>query len=1177
MTIKVALEHRTSYSFDRPTKIYPHVVRLRPAPHSRTPIEAYSLKVEPGEHFLNWQQDAFSNYLARLVFPEPSTTLSITVSLVADLTAINPFDFFIEDWAEHYGFEYPEELRRDLEIFLRPVGVTEGEFAGAPVHPEVAAFAARHKPIGKTRVIDFLVALNTAVREAVGYTVRLEAGVQTPEYTLESAIGSCRDSAWLLVALLRELGLAARFVSGYLVQLTSDIKSLDGPSGPDADFTDLHAWTEVYLPGAGWVGMDPTSGLFAGEGHIPLAATPHPVGAAPITGATGPCHATLDFSNTVTRFHEDPRVTLPYTPEQWDRVVELGAAVDERMERNDVRLTMGGEPTFVSIDNQTAPEWNTAADGPHKRLLASRLAERLKEAYAPQGLIQRSQGKWYPGEPLPRWQMEIMWRADGKPIWRNPELLADPWSTPEQCAAAIEIETYGANPDGTVGEDPARAERAQKLLAAFAANLGLPAEQVMPAYEDPLVRMRELATMPPGDPGDDPTLPTARTFTQAEFDVDLETLEDGDEEELAPEKDSVARRRSLLARLDAAVNDPSAHVLPLSRSEDRTAWQSAVWSLRRGRVVLTPGTSPAGLRLPLNSLSWGPAPTMFEADPTAPHEALPADPAEALGHTVRAVDPSEFLPRTALVAEVRDGVSYVFMPPTSTAEEFLALVELVEGAAAATATPVVIEGYGPPSDPRLTSLSVTPDPGVIEVNIQPTASFAEQSELLESLYDHARHVRLGTESFDLDGSHGGTGGGNHITLGGTTPADSPMLRRPDLLASMLTYWQRHPSLSYLFSGRFIGTTSQAPRVDEGRESALYELEIALAEIDRLSATVADPRGTGPKGAHSADDPESNAPNPWVTDRALRHLLTDITGNTHRAEFCIDKLYSPDSVRGRLGLLELRAFEMPPHHRMAMVQSLLVRSLVSWFWEKPYRARLIRHGGDLHGKHLLPHYVIEDIALVAEELREAGYPFETAWLDPFTEFRFPRLGTVQIRDQEVELRGAIEPWNTLGEESTGTGTARYVDSSVERVQVRVLGGEDDRYLLTCNGFPIPLRSTGRTGERVAGIRFRAWQPPSALHPSISIDTPLTFDLVDTVNGRSVGGATYHVVHPGGRAYDRPPVNAVEAESRRNGRFEASGHTTGAVDVGLLRERQARQAIDFGVPGILDLRRARTVLR
>ena len=1079
MTIKVALEHRTSYAFDRPTKIYPHVVRLRPAPHSRTPIEAYSLRVEPGEHFLNWQQDAFSNYLARLVFPEPSTSLSITVSLVADLTSINPFDFFIEEWAEHYGFSYPDELRGDLEIFLRPVGVAEGEFAGAPVHPSIAAFAAEHRPVGKVRIIDFLVALNQAVRDAVGYTVRLESGVQTPEFTLSSAIGSCRDSAWLLVALLRELGLAARFVSGYLVQLTSDVKSLDGPSGPDADFTDLHAWTEVYLPGAGWVGMDPTSGLFAGEGHIPLAATPNPVGAAPITGSTGPCHATLDFANTVTRFHEDPRVTLPYTPDQWDRVVALGAKVDGLMERRDVRLTMGGEPTFVSIDNQTDAEWTTAADGPHKRLLASRLAERLRRSYAPTGLVQRSQGKWYPGEPLPRWQIALFWRADGEPIWRRPELLADPWESAEDCEAGIAVETSGPDPAET--GDPAPA---QKLLTSFAESLGLPVDQVMAAFEDPLVRMGELAALPPGRPSADPTVQTARAAALAAV-----AAEAGDEDLDLP-ADSSAAREALLARLDAAVTEPTAYVLPLSRSEDGTAWQSARWTMRRGRLVLTPGTSPAGLRLPLNSLSWGPAPTFFEADPSARPDDLPDDPARALGHRVVPADPEEFLPRTALVAEVRGGRLHVFMPPTSELEEFLAMVGLVEDAAAAIDTPVVVEGYGPPADGRITSLTVTPDPGVIEVNIQPTSSFAEQSELLESLYDHARHVRLGTESFDLDGSHGGTGGGNHITLGGTTPADSPMLRRPDLLVSMLTYWQRHPSLSYLFSGKFVGTTSQAPRADEGRESALYEMEIAFAEIDRLSAK-------GEFGG-TAEAP----PNPWVTDRALRHLLTDITGNTHRAEFCIDKLYSPDSARGRLGLLELRAFEMPPHHRMAMVQSLLVRCLVSWFWENPYRARLIRHGADLHGKHLLPHYVIADVAAVAEELREAGYPFDTAWLDPFTEFRFPRLGTVQIRDQEVELRGAIEPWNTLGEESTGTGTARYVDSSIERVQVRVLGGEDDRYLLTCNGHPIPLRATGRTGERVAGIRFRAWQPPSALHPTISIDTPLTFDLVDTVNSLSL---------------------------------------------------------------------------
>lgn len=1145
MTIKVALEHRTSYAFDRPVQIFPHVVRLRPAPHSRTPIEAYSLTVEPAEHFLNWQQDAFSNYLARLVFPEPATSLSITVSLLADLTSINPFDFFIEDWAETYGFTYPDDLARDLEAYLRPVGVADGEFAGAPVHPAIAEFAAAHRPTRPIAIIDFLVGLNQAVQQAVGYTVRLEQGVQSPEYTLSSGIGSCRDSAWLLVAVLRELGLAARFVSGYLVQLTSDIRSLDGPSGPDADFTDLHAWTEVYLPGAGWVGMDPTSGLFAGEGHIPLAATPSPGAAAPITGATGPCHATLDFSNTVSRFHEDPRVTLPYNPAQWSRIEELGARLDAKMAAADVRLTMGGEPTFVSVDNRTDPEWTTAADGPHKRHLASELAGRLHRDYAPAGLVQRSQGKWYPGEPLPRWQIAIMWRTDGAPIWNHPELLADPWDSTAAAVASTAIETAGPVPSA------AGADTAGKFLRAFASRLGLPSSQVLPAFEDPLVGMRKLAALPPGDGAT-----AAPTGIEP---VDIEPVD------IEPADDSPDTRSELLARLDAAVEYPTAFVLPLSRSEDETAWQSARWVTRRSRLVLAEGTSPAGLRLPLSSLSWGPAPLAYLADPTAPHDALPDKPSDELGYTVAEIDPDQLVPRTAIVAEQRGEHLFVFLPPTATLEEFLALVEMVAAAAQTTGTAVVVEGYGPPADPRLTTLTVTPDPGVIEVNIQPTSGFVEQSALLESLYDHARHARLGTETFDLDGGHGGTGGGNHITLGGATPSDSPLLRRPDLLVSMLTYWQRHPSLSYLFSGKFVGTTSQAPRADEGRESALYELEIAFAEIERLA--------TEGRGASPADAP----PPPWIADRALRHLLTDITGNTHRAEFCIDKLYSPDSPRGRLGLLELRGFEMPPHHRMAMVQSLLVRSLVLWFWEHPYRARLIRHGGDLHGKYLLPHYVIADIGLVAEELRDAGYRFDAAWLDPFTEFRFPRLGTVSIRDQEIELRGAIEPWNTLGEESTATGTARYVDSSIERVQVRVTGGDDERYVLTCNGFPVPLANTGRSGERVAGIRFRAWCPPSALHPSISIDTPLTFDLVDTVNGRSVGGATYHVVHPGGRAYERPPVNAVEAQSRRNGRFEATGHTSGTLDIGLLRERRARAAIDAGVPAILDLRRARTVLR
>lgn len=1104
MSIKVALEHRTSYTFDRLVGVFPHVVRLRPAPHSRTPIEAYSLRIEPADHFINWQQDAFGNFLARLVFPNPMQQLTITVGLIADLKVINPFDFFIEDWAETWppaaGLIYPKALADDLKSYLRPVDEeSEGSGPGELTRAWVANFSV---PEG-TRTIDFLVALNHAVNADVAYSLRMEPGVQTPDFTLRTGVGSCRDSAWLLVSILRQFGLAARFVSGYLVQLASDVKALDGPSGPAADFTDLHAWTEVYIPGAGWIGLDPTSGLFAGEGHIPLAATPHPSGAAPITGSTGPCATTLEFSNTVTRIHEDPRVTLPYTDTAWETICSVGRRVDEQLAAGDVRLTVGGEPTFVSVDNQVDEEWTTAADGPHKRQRASELAARLKSAWAPQGLVHRGQGRWYPGEPLPRWQIGLYWRTDGVPLWLDEELLADPWA-PEPAGPEADSET------------------AYEVLAAIAEGLGLPLSQVRPAFEDPLARLAAKVRLPEGD-----------------------AVKSGDD--LAA--DDAAARAALLAHLDETTTGPAAFVLPLHRRDDDHGWASLNWQLRRGRVVLLEGDSPAGLRLPLNSISWkAPRPT-FDVDPTAVQDALSTESTSA-----DTVD-SETAPPTALVAEARDGLLYIFLPPTEALEHFVDLIARVEAAAAKAHSRVVVEGYGPPPDPRLQSTTITPDPGVIEVNIAPTASFDEQRQQLETLYEQARLARLSTESFDIDGSHGGTGGGNHITLGGVTPADSPLLRRPDLLVSLLTYWQRHPSLSYLFAGRFVGTTSQAPRVDEGRADALYELEIAFAEISRLSA--------------------GGAAKPWVTDRALRHLLTDVTGNTHRAEFCIDKLYSPDSPRGRLGLLELRGFEMPPHLRMAMVQSLLVRSLVAWFWDEPLRAPLIRHGTNLHGRYLLPHFLIHDIADVAADLRAHGIAFETSWLDPFTEFRFPRIGTAVFDGVEIELRGAIEPWNTLGEEATATGTARYVDSSVERLQIRIIGADRHRYVVTCNGYPVPLVATDNPDIHVGGVRYKAWQPPSALHPTITVDVPLRFELIDLTSGTSRGGCTYHVSHPGGLAYEEPPVNAVTAEARRARRFEATGFTAGKLDLSGLREKQARIFTDVGAPGILDLRRVRTV--
>ena len=794
MSIKVALEHRTSYTFDRLVQVYPHIVRLRPAPHSRTPIDAYSLRIEPAEHFINWQQDALGNFLARLVFPSPMRQLTITVGLIADLKVINPFDFFIEDWAETWpgapGLIYPKALADDLKPYLRPVDEAgEGSGPGELVQAWVRNFSV---PDG-TRTIDFLVALNHAVNADVGYSLRMEPGVQTPDFTLRTGIGSCRDSAWLLVSILRQLGLAARFVSGYLVQLASDIEALDGPSGPAADFTDLHAWTEVYIPGAGWIGLDPTSGLFASEGHIPLAATPNPATAAPISGGTGPCESVLEFSNTVTRVHEDPRVTLPYTDKAWQTICAVGQRVDEQLAAADVRLTVGGEPTFVSVDNQVDEEWTTAADGPHKRERASDLAARLKAVWAPQGLIHRGQGRWYPGEPLPRWQIALYWRTDGRPLWTDDALLADPWKR-----------------DGKPPTLPAGDDAAYRVLAEVAEGLGLPLSQVRPAYEDPLSRLAASVRMPDGDP--------------------VESSDD-----LAPEtgKDTAAGRAALLARLDESTTSPAAFVLPLHRRDDDLGWASADWRLRRGHIALLEGDSPAGLRLPLDSISWEPPRASFEVDPTTVVDALPAEP-----DTEDAVlDDDETAPTTAMVAEVRDGLLYIFMPPTEALEHFVDLIARLEIAAAKGGCPVVIEGYGPPPDPRLQSTTITPDPGVIEVNVAPTASFAEQTQLLETL---VRTGPVGPACLPSRSTSTAPTAAPAVATtsrsAASTPADSPLLRRPDLLVSLLTYWQRHPSLSYLFAGRFVGTTSQAPRVDEGRPEALYELEIAFAEIARLTSS-----------------------------------------------------------------------------------------------------------------------------------------------------------------------------------------------------------------------------------------------------------------------------------------------------------------------------------------------------
>jgi uncharacterized protein (DUF2126 family)/transglutaminase-like putative cysteine protease len=1107
VSIHVALNHVMHYRYDRLVQLGPQIIRLRPAPHCRSRILSYSLNIKPAEHFINWQQDPQSNYLARVVFPKPTQDLRVEVDLTAEMAVQNPFDFFLEPYAQRIPFKYGAAEERELSPFL----IT------CPLTPLFATYLARVSREPRA-TIDFLVELNRRLAADVRYVIRMEPGVQLPEDTLEKQSGSCRDSAELLVQLLRHLGIAARFVSGYLIQLVADTSPTDGPAGPSHDFTDLHAWCEVYLPGAGWIGLDPTSGLLTGEGHIPLCCAPDPLSAAPLSGAVGGCETTFEYAMRVERVWQAPRVTKPYSPAQWSAIDSLGRRIDEELRANDVRLTMGGEPTFVSSEAASAPEWNTEALGENKRRLAATLFRKLKARYAPFGLSHFGQGKWYPGEQLPRWSLNCFWRKDGEAIWNDAALIADETS-PEADALA----------------------NAPRLLRAVADRLGLAAEYVFPAYEDAFYYLSREAKLP----------------------SNVDPLNS----KLA---DPLERAR--LARiLEGELGDPVGYVLPIARPIDGASWQSGRWFLRRERCYLIPGDSPIGYRLPLDSLpavSPSDFPHVYPPDPTqdfgvlAPREELlekrkagaaavkkPAAPAAtekpaAPAATEKPAAPAAVI-RTSMCAQARDGVLYVFMPPARSLEDYLQIVAAVEASASALGQPVVLEGYEPPQDPRLANFKVTPDPGVIEVNVQPSASWDELAARTSDLYDMAGQCGLRAEKFMMDGRHVGTGGGNHLVMGGATPQDSPFLRRPDLLRSLISYWHNHPSLSYLFSGLFIGPTSQAPRVDEARNDSLYELEVAFKQFPQVGAEVA----------------------PWLVDRLLRNLLIDVTGNTHRAEFCIDKLYSPDTSSGRLGLLEMRAFEMPPHAHMSLVQQLLLRSLVARFWREPYAPqRLTRWGTQLHDRFLLPHFIREDFSDVIEEQKRAGFDMSIEWFAPHFEFRFPKLGDIVVRGALLELRQALEPWHVMGEEGTPGGTVRYVDSSLDRVEVKVSGLAPDRYVVTCNGHAISMRPTGVEGRFVAGVRYRAWQPWSALHPTIGVHSPLTFDIVDTWMKRSEGGCRYHVVHPGGRSHESFPVNAFEAESRRLARFFRIGHTPGEMNV-----EPAAPGEEF--PFTLDLRNHR----
>ncbi len=1053
--LRILLQHQSVYRYATPAALGPHQIRLRPASHVRARVEHYSLKV-PDTALVRWQQDPFGNHVAHLSFRKGTRldAMEVLVELAVDIRPVNPFDFFLDDRCEQVPFAYPAELTHDLAPFLDRA---DPAYATGPRFEALLASLPAGGP-----TVDFVVAVNQAVNQAVRYVIREEAGLWTPEETLAQGRGSCRDQAVLLIALFRARGLAARFASGYLLQLADEGMLPDEPKGVTRDVADLHAWCEVFLPGGGWIGLDSTSGLFAGEGHIALASVAHPALAAPLEGTSDQPATEVSFSLKVGRLGHEVRPTAPFPEAAWGALLAGADLADAALAEAGLALTSGGEPTLNARDHADLPEWNGEALGPTKWTLGLRLAAELRSRLLPGAAVLSRPGKWYPGESLPRWALELIGRADGAVVWEDLSLPAGPVSLAS----------------------------ARTFAGAVAAALGLPPSAPTAAFEDPWRLLQDEANLP--------------------VDVDplKAKLSDGEE------------RRRLARLLGGDPTQPVGYALPLARTGD--GWRTERWRLRREHLFLVPGDSPMGLRLPLAALG-GPA-EVLPVEPALPRPD-PRRAEEEEAQAKRMLAAARAAPatiRTALCVERRDGTLFVFLPPTATAEEFLALVGAVDAARRATGLEVQLEGYPPPSSPLLSRLAVTPDPGVLEVNLPPMNSGRSHAAILDTVFEAGLHAGLHSEKWLLDGRLAGSGGGHHVTVGGPTPLTSPLVQRPDLVASLVTFAQHHPSLSYLFSGLFVGPTSQAPRVDEARLETLSELEIALAH------------------AFTAE-----APDPWLGDLLFRNLLTDLTGNTHRTELSIDKLWDWRTAHGRQGVVEFRAFEMPPHPRLAAAQALLVRSLVAAFAKRPYQRPLIRWGAALHDRFMLPHYLWRDFEEVLAFLGQRGLPLPPEPYRAFLELRCPVAGRLEVDGAVLEVRNALEPWNVLGEEPSGGGTSRYVDSSVERVEVRADGLLPERHQVLVNGIELPMRPTGTAQEQVGGVRFRAWAPAHALHPHLGIHHPLTFEVLDTWGRRSLGACRYHVWHPEGRGYQKPPLTRFEASARRAQRFTVEGATTWPV--------------------------------
>ena len=1017
---RIALRHRLDYRFDRPVRLSTHWLRLCPAPNTRANVTAYTLRVGPRTHFLNWLRDPFENHLARLDLPEPIRHFTLDVEILAELQPANPFDFLAERYAVNHPFDYPQQLARDLAPYLRQPAIG----------PITRAWLARLDGT-EAATMERLTALNQHVGTTLATADDDAPGSVDTDAVLDAGTGSPRALAWLLTLALRHYGIAARLVSGY--RLTG--------AAPDYHAA-LAAWVEAYLPGAGWIGLDPVAGLFTAEQHIPLATAADPLRLRPVIGYREACEETVSEDlEVITLTARGP--DWPYTDAQWTAIHATADHVDERLQHRNITLTGGTALEFTRPDHKAAPEWRTGGPGPDTLATARRLARRLRDRLLPGAAICTGQGEWFAGEPAPRWRIHCIARRDGTPVWQDPGLLDVP------------------------GRDDSPGREAVLPLAnSIAQRLGLAPEDVLPAHEDQLFALwndRQALEFRPDD-------------------SDLATPE---------------ARLALARHLDRAHGPATGFVLPLHRDPGSGTWLSGPWPTRRGTVTLLPGEAPMGFRLPLNGL-----PRTAEGRVEPPPARSPWDsdaPLSAVAGSRRALPGASVMPATALCVERRQGQLHVFLPPLPSSDDFLHLMDAVEGAAAECGVAVHLEGYTPPTDPRLQCLELEPETGTLRITVPPAPDWRQECAWLQAVYDEAERLGLAAWTGDADlPAPAGQRAGRQ--LGGQTPAHSPFLRDPGLLRSLLLYWQRHPSLSYLFAGPRVGPDGWAPRLDEVSDGHMRELALALERL-----------------------PHGDCDRPWLADRVLSHLVTDPAGDPRGGEFRLHRLYPAGAGGERLGIVELHAFAMAPHARLAAVESLLLRAIVLRLAVRPETGAPVRWGTALHDRFLLPEVLQRDFDTVLAELGDCGVRLESRWFAPWITWMFPLLADLHAGPVRLRLQPALEPWPVLAEESTGQGSFRFIDPANARFQVHLTGMTPNRHVLLCNGHRVPLQGTDRPGEAVAGIRCKVADPPATLYPGMPPVRALVFDLVDTWSGRTLGGCTYEL--PDTDAWSPPDVSPI----------------------------------------------------